>query len=230
MWAERFRLVWTLRTRRGIYEWARLPSAEDLGAAAAVLRRRAVEVQGCSVAASVFSPASASALTLGFAALAAGSAPPSFARAKTQATGTRPDSVTIGDVNRDGNADLAVTNTGTEEERDERLRASETGQRNLSTKGRLRNREPPGHVRDRRPERRSWADLVTANIKAGTDSVLLNEGGGTFQAKVDYATGGHPLGRDRRPGRRRQARPRRRERGYQPRLHPPEQRRRPLSP
>ena len=47
---------------------------------------------------------------------------------------------------------------------------------------------------------------MTANIKAGTVSVLLNEGAGTFQAKVDYATGAGPrsvaigdLNGDRKP-------------------------------
>ena len=55
-------------------------------------------------------------------------------------------------------------------------------------------------------------DLAAANARRDTVSVLLNSGDGTFAAKRDYATGRCPvLGRDRRPERRRQARPRHRE-------------------
>jgi hypothetical protein len=147
------------------------------------------------------------ALTLGFAAAAAGEAAPSFARAKTQATGTRPDSVTIGDLNRDGNPDLAVTNTGTEEESGTSVsvllgRGNGTFQPKVDYEtGSLPVTSAIGDLNgDHKP------DLVTANIKAGTVSVLFNEGGGTFQAKVDYPTGGGTrsvaigdLNGDRRP-------------------------------
>ena len=52
-------------------------------------------------------------------------------------------------------------------------------------------------------------DLAIANGHGGNSvSVLLNKGDGTFQAKLDYRTGWQPcLGRERRPERRRQARP-----------------------
>ena len=124
------------------------------------------------------------ALTLGVAAVAAGSAPPSFARAKTQATGTRPDSVTIGDLNRDGNADLAVTNTGTEEESGTSVsvllgRGNGTFQPKVDYEtGSLPVTSAIGDLNgDHKP------DLVTANIKAGTVSVLFNEGAARFRRK-----------------------------------------------
>ena len=37
-------------------------------------------------------------------------------------------------------------------------------------------------------------DVVTANSGASTASVLLGNGDGTFQAKVDYNTGDTPYG------------------------------------
>ena len=56
-------------------------------------------------------------------------------------------------------------------------------------------------------------DLASANSGADTVCVLLNKGDGSFQARRDYATDRPRLGRDRRPERRRQARPGDRELG-----------------
>ena len=53
-------------------------------------------------------------------------------------------------------------------------------------------------------------DLVTANGKV--TSVLLNRGDGSFRARLDYRNRQAAYARDRRPERRRQARPRDRER------------------
>ena len=39
-----------------------------------------------------------------------------------------------------------------------------------------------------------WVDLVTSNISSDTVSVFMNNGNGTFAAKVDYATGLSPRG------------------------------------
>lgn len=37
-------------------------------------------------------------------------------------------------------------------------------------------------------------DLVTANVNSGTASVLLNNGGGRFRVRTDYAAGVAPTG------------------------------------
>ena len=149
--------------------------------------------------------------SLGVAALFAASAP-SFARAKSYATGRAPASVAIGDLNGDGKPDLATANYAAAEQR---LRAPEQGRRQLPGQARLPNRSSgPYSVAIGDLNGDGKPDLATANeLRANTVSVLLNRGDGSFQAKLDYATGGRPLlGRDRRPERRRQAGPGDRER------------------
>ena len=132
------------------------------------------------------------ALTLGVAALLAGSAPsaPSFAPARSYATGRAPDSVAIGDLNGDGTPDLATANYGYRADSvsvllnrgDGSLRAK----RDYTT-GLHSNSVAIGDLNgDGKP------DLATANWGADSISVLLNRGDGSFQRKLDYATEGDP--------------------------------------
>ena len=132
------------------------------------------------------------ALTLG---LVAPSASPglSFAGPRTYATGFDPESIALGDLNRDGKQDLAVANAG----------ARTISVLTNSGKGRFRRRDYrtgkfPASVAigdlnaDRKP------DLAVANSGSNNVSVLENGGAGTFSRR-DYRTGTSPAGP--RPGR-----------------------------
>jgi hypothetical protein len=132
------------------------------------------------------------ALTLGVAALSATSAP-SFARARSYATGRAPISVAIGDLNGDGKPDLATANfkvgVNTVSVLLNRGDGSFQAQRGYRT-GRRPSSVAVGDLNsDDKP------DLATANNAGGvnTVSVLLNRGDGSFQAKVDYRSGSSPL-------------------------------------
>ena len=127
---------------------------------------------------------------LGVAALVAASAP-SFAAAKSYATGQHPLSVAIGDLNGDGKPDLATANG--------------FGNNTVSVllnrgDGSFRARRAYGTGHD--PDSVAIGDLngdgkndlVTANhLEGGTVSVLLNKGDGSFQFRRDYATGSGPV-------------------------------------
>jgi hypothetical protein len=143
------------------------------------------------------------ALTLGLAASFASSAP-SFATAKSYATGGQPESVAIGDLNGDSRPDLATANyqAGTVSV----LLNSGVGRLQAKVDygtGGLANSVAIGDLNgDGRP------DLATANVVVGDNavSVLLNRGDGSFPAKRDYSTGRGPrsvatgdLNGDRRP-------------------------------
>ena len=70
-------------------------------------------------------------------------------------------------------------------------------------------------------------DLAVANSGSDNVSILLGNGAGSFGAATNFATGSWPpLGRDRRPERRRQPRPRGRQLRFQQRLDPARKRRR----
>ncbi len=125
----------------------------------------------------------------------AGAAPtatpaPSFARAKSYATGRAPGSVAIGDLNGDRKPDLATAgedgpgrtvsvllNRGNGSFRAKRDYA--TGSIPVSVA-----------IGDLNGDGKS--DLATANWDSGAVSVLLNTGDGAFQAKLDYTTGVGP--------------------------------------
>ena len=125
------------------------------------------------------------ALTLG---IVAPSASPglSFAGPRTYSTGFDPQSIALGDLNRDGKQDLAVANSGS------RTVSVLTN----SGEGRFRRRDYrtgkfPASVAigdvngDRKP------DLAVANVHSNTVSVLENIGGGNFRRR-DYGTGSSP--------------------------------------
>jgi len=130
--------------------------------------------------------------SVGVAALVAGSAP-SFARARSYATGRAPISVAIGDLNGDGKPDLATANFEVGVNSVSVL--LNRGDGSFQAKRGYRTGRRPSSVAigdlngDRKP------DLATTNNAAGvnTVSVLLNRGNGSFQAKVDYRTGSSPL-------------------------------------
>jgi hypothetical protein len=124
----------------------------------------------------------------GVAALATGSAP-SFARARSYATGPWPISVAIGDLNGDGKPDVATAN--------ERYGAAAGTVSVILNKGDGRFRARVDYRTGRRTESVAIGDLngdgspdlAAANAEASTVSVLLSRGDGSFRAKVDYPTG-----------------------------------------
>jgi hypothetical protein len=122
------------------------------------------------------------------AAAPSGSAP-SFARYRSYATGKRPVSVAIGDLNGDRKPDLATANrdASTVSVLLNRGDGSFRPKRNYAT-GRHPDSVAIGDLNgDGKP------DLATANYGTNSASVLLNRGDGSFEPKVDYKAGGHPL-------------------------------------
>ena len=124
--------------------------------------------------------------------------------------GSRPTSLVVADLNGDGKPDLAVANL------------NGTTVSVLLNKGDGTFAARVDYPTGAQPFSVAAADLngdgkpdlavANAGIGNGRVSVLLNNGDGTFAAKVDYATGAEPrVGRGGGPERRRQARPRRRD-------------------
>jgi FG-GAP-like repeat/FG-GAP repeat/PASTA domain len=123
--------------------------------------------------------------SLGVAALLASSAP-SFAPARSYATGRSPNSAAIGDLNGDGKPDLATANS----------RANTASVLLNRGDGRFQARRDYGTggaysvaIGDLNGDAKP--DLATAD--GGAVSVLLNRGDGSFQAKLDYPNRGGPI-------------------------------------
>jgi hypothetical protein len=110
-----------------------------------------------------------------------------FAGPRTYGTGLDPESIAIGDLNRDGKQDLAVANSGGGTV----SVLTSSGGRSFRRRDFVTGKGPTAvAIADLNGDRKP--DLATANYDANTVSVLLNTGGRSFAAKRDYATGKHP--------------------------------------
>lgn len=152
------------------------------------VRRRSACGAGRSA---VFVACLAVSMTLGAAALFAASAP-SFARPKNYATGPYPYSVGMGDLNGDGNTDLATANFDVGANTISVL--LNRGGGSFQAKHDYRTGRGPVSVAIGDLNGDGKPDLATANNGEGvnTVSVLLNQRDGSFQPKVDYRTGPSP--------------------------------------
>ena len=114
-----------------------------------------------------------------------GSGKVSFAATVDYAAGNNPRSVSIGDLDGDGRADLAVANNDSSTVSLLRNLGNGTfaAKVDYATGANPRSVAISDNDGDGRP------DLVVANYNSRTVSVLRNNGNGTFAAKVDYATG-----------------------------------------
>jgi hypothetical protein len=129
--------------------------------------------------------------SLGVAALFASSAP-SFAAARSYATGRAPISVAMGDLNGDGKPDLATANYEVGVNSVSVLLNSGHGSFRAKRDYRTGRRPSSVAIGDLNGDGRM--DLATANEAEGvnTVSVLVNQGDGSFQSKLDYRTGADP--------------------------------------
>ena len=114
---------------------------------------------------------------------------PNFAQAKNYATGESPASVAIGDVDGDGNADLAVANHVSNNV----SVLLNNGNGTFAAAVSYATGSGPASVAIGDVNGDGKADLAVANIGSRTVSVLLNNGSGTFAAAVSYATGVLPV-------------------------------------
>jgi hypothetical protein len=115
-------------------------------------------------------------------------AAPSFATQVTYPTGTKPASVTLGDVNGDGRLDLITANF------DSSTASVLLGNGNgtFQTKTDFVTGTNPQSVALGDVNGDGRLDLITANSGSATASVFLGNGTGTFGAKTDFSTGTTP--------------------------------------
>jgi hypothetical protein len=127
--------------------------------------------------------------------LLAAAAPSAGARAafsgpKNYATERGPVSIAIGDVNRDGNLDLATANYGKGTNSVSVL--INRGDGSFRVRRDYRTGESPGFVAVGDLNGDGATDVATANDVADTVSVLLNRGDGRLAPRADYRTGTSP--------------------------------------
>ena len=141
----------------------------------------------CAVVASALGVVAILAGSVAIAAVGVSSAP-SFAPTRHYAVGGRPTFVAIGDLDRDGKADLVTANPDAK-----RLSVLiNRGDGNFRRVDRAAERKPSSIATgDLNGDEN--LDLVTANSAADTVSVLLGEGDGRFRPDVEYPTGRGPV-------------------------------------
>ena len=115
-------------------------------------------------------------------------AAPSFAGQVTYSTGSKPTSVTLGDVNGDGRLDLIIANF------DSSTASVLLGNGNgtFQAKTDFVTGANPQSVTLGDVNGDGKLDLITANYSSANVSVLLGNGDGTFGAKTDFRTGTNP--------------------------------------
>ena len=113
-----------------------------------------------------------------------------FGKAKNYAVGDKPSSIAIGDFNRDGKRDLAVTNSGSGTV--SILWGSGTGQFFRAATDFAVGADPESvAVGDFNGD--GNPDLAVANRAPATVSILLGNGAGSFGAATDFAVGAKPV-------------------------------------
>ena len=112
----------------------------------------------------------------------------SFEAHRDYATGVRPDSVAIGDLNGDGKPDLATANFGP----DTVSVLLGRGDGSFQSKLDYRTGNDPESIVIGDVNGDGQPDLATADFGADTVSVLMNRGGGGFVLNAHYQTGSGP--------------------------------------
>ena len=111
-----------------------------------------------------------------------------FQTQQTFATGASPESVVVGDFNGDGNADLAVTNYGS----NTLSILLGNGNGTFMPEQTFATGSGPGSIAVGDFNGDGIEDLAVANRNSNTVSVFLGNGNGTFQPQQTFATGSYP--------------------------------------
>ena len=113
---------------------------------------------------------------------------PSFAPQTTFATGNKSNSVTLGDVNTDGNLDIITANQNSNSV----SVLLGNGNGTYQAQQTFATGTNPGSVTLGDVNGDGKLDIVTRNANSNNSSVLLGNGDGTFQAQQTFATGTQP--------------------------------------